>query len=351
MPQRVTSVVFLATGVAGLLLLAGLALWRIDPEAWARTGPRWRRRLVAAGLAILAATGVAPAQPAASRPVGNAPAATAPARKDLARTPEWGHLAAAWTQAEEALHFARGLYPFDQKGQRALLDSLNLALKDVDALLAMDCLSAPEAGLLKEDLQDLIREIADRRPSDPDGLVSCYEPILGVTYHTAEAAEALSKRLLLLEKLASARTVQPEVIYKVLATAEDQVRQIDGEGLKQMPEDARAKAVQSREAAKAHLPRIRAKVAGPFRTAGGRGPTSRCSGGGCYRMLGAGRSSTDAYAKTACPGARCDSCLHGVGPGPGDQIRYPYQRGWGRIELRPGLDRRGAVAPFQEDAG
>lgn len=267
MPQRVTSVVFLATGVAGLLLLAGLALWRIDPEAWARTGPRWRRRLVAAGLAILAATGVAPAQPAASRPVGNAPAATAPARKDLARTPEWGHLAAAWTQAEEALHFARGLYPFDQKGQRALLDSLNLALKDVDALLAMDCLSAPEAGLLKEDLQDLIREIADRRPSDPDVLVSCYEPILGVTYHTAEAAEALSKRLLLLEKLASARTVQPEVIYKVLATAEDQVRQIDGEGLKQMPEDARAKAVQSREAAKAHLPRIRAKVAGPFRTA------------------------------------------------------------------------------------
>lgn len=267
MPQRLTSVVLLATGVVGLLLLAGLALWRIDPEAWARTGPRWRRRLVAAGLAILATTGVASAQPAATRPPCDAPAATAPARKDFARTPEWGRLAAAWTQAEEALSGARGLYPFDQKGQRALLDSLNLALTDVDALLAIDCLSAPEAGLLKVDLQDLIREVADRRCTDPDVLVTCYTPIVGVWYHTTEAAEALSKRLLLLEKLASARKVQPEVIYNVLATAEGQVCQIDGEGLKQMPEGDRAKAIQAREAAKAHLSRIRAKVAGPFRTA------------------------------------------------------------------------------------
>ncbi|HNW92119.1 MAG TPA: hypothetical protein PKM88_04325 [bacterium] len=56
MIDRTTGLLITATGV---LLVAALLMLGVDLRRAAQTGPRWRRRLVAAGLALLAALGVA----------------------------------------------------------------------------------------------------------------------------------------------------------------------------------------------------------------------------------------------------------------------------------------------------
>ena len=72
MPQRVVNAWLVAVGLAGL---AAVGLWAFcgrDARAAARTGPRWKRVLLAAGLAMLAAFGWAPSPSEAREP---APAA------------------------------------------------------------------------------------------------------------------------------------------------------------------------------------------------------------------------------------------------------------------------------------
>jgi hypothetical protein len=58
MPYRLGSVVGVLAGLAGLTLLAVVLLRDGDARRAARTGPRWRRRLIGAALVLLAAIGI-----------------------------------------------------------------------------------------------------------------------------------------------------------------------------------------------------------------------------------------------------------------------------------------------------
>jgi hypothetical protein len=56
MPQRVTGI---CTAVAGLCFVMFLVLLRFDLQRAAKTGPRWKRNLVTAGLVVLTTLGLA----------------------------------------------------------------------------------------------------------------------------------------------------------------------------------------------------------------------------------------------------------------------------------------------------
>ena len=61
MPIRFTTVI---VGILGLMLLGALVCCGADPQQAARTGPRWKRWLIGAALALLALVGVVVVQPA-----------------------------------------------------------------------------------------------------------------------------------------------------------------------------------------------------------------------------------------------------------------------------------------------
>jgi HAMP domain-containing protein len=50
--------ILIALGIFGLILVAGLLLLRYDLKRASESGPRWKRRLVAAGIIVLAAVGL-----------------------------------------------------------------------------------------------------------------------------------------------------------------------------------------------------------------------------------------------------------------------------------------------------
>ena len=86
MPQRVANVLTLVLGIAGLAVVAALVLAGADLRRAARTGPRWKRALVAAGLALLtwAAPASAPPEPCYFRPPPIRPEMFDPAKRPVA---------------------------------------------------------------------------------------------------------------------------------------------------------------------------------------------------------------------------------------------------------------------------
>lgn len=126
MPQRITSVLTVILGLAGVLALGVLIVLRIDARRAAATGPKWKRKLIAAGLALLAFTGAnALAEPPLGatcydmmvvRPTSQQAAA------DLAKQPAWQRLCQTWAQAQDVASGGMGRYPFDKAGQKKLLD-------------------------------------------------------------------------------------------------------------------------------------------------------------------------------------------------------------------------------------
>lgn len=58
MPYRTVGYLVYVLGLAGLFAIAGLVLIGADLRASARTGPRWKRRLVGAGLLLLGTVGI-----------------------------------------------------------------------------------------------------------------------------------------------------------------------------------------------------------------------------------------------------------------------------------------------------
>ncbi|MBM4042028.1 MAG: hypothetical protein FJ290_26330, partial [Planctomycetes bacterium] len=118
--------------LAGVVVVAALVLLGLDAWRAARTGPRWRRRLVGAGLSLLALLGVAPTASAAEAPSK----LVAADGKPLADSVEWKALDAAWREASDVASGKRGPYPFDNAGKKRLLEALATATKDVEALQA-----------------------------------------------------------------------------------------------------------------------------------------------------------------------------------------------------------------------
>ncbi len=84
MPQRAMNLIL---AVLGLLAVAGLLLAGADIYRAARTGPGWKRRLVTAGLFLLAMLGVTSCEKK-DRPVCYRPMILPPARQSLERLPQ-----------------------------------------------------------------------------------------------------------------------------------------------------------------------------------------------------------------------------------------------------------------------
>jgi len=70
MPHRLLNIWTVVLGLAALVIVALMVMFGADLVRAARTGPRWKRRMIAASLAVLAAIGVniAAAQPQRPRP-------------------------------------------------------------------------------------------------------------------------------------------------------------------------------------------------------------------------------------------------------------------------------------------
>lgn len=231
-------------GVAGILLLGVLALAGVDAHAAARSGPRWRRVLAAAGLCLLASCGFGPAgrEPASAAP---AAAAGGAATDDLRQDARWKQLSSAWQEASEIASGKRGAYPFDQAGQKRVLASLAKAAANVDALRKAGLLSEPEAGLLKKELDVLVVGVQSKRPTEMK-LATCYKPMM--VQPARESLDRLAERLPVIEKLVESRTLHPAAVSRVLGAIEADLATLkDDQQVSRLTPDQQAKAEETRK--------------------------------------------------------------------------------------------------------
>ena len=260
MPQRALG---LLTGLCGLALVMALIVVGLDLRRAARTGPQWKRRLLAAGLVVVGMLGLYACDGGEPGDGGSATStvtAGGPADSDLARTPEWQRLTATWSEAEQIASGKRGDYPFDEAGKKRMLERLAEVGTDIGALEAEGVLTAAEAGLLTKELATLTEGVQAKRPTAMI-VASCYE-VMGVQ-PARESMERLAVRLPLLAQLAAAETLRSEVLKKALGTVEQDLVTLREPGaLGQLPEEKRAEAEQLRDAAAGHVRRIRARLAG-----------------------------------------------------------------------------------------
>jgi len=265
MPQRTANFLLGVLGLAGLvvLVLLGADLYRS-----ARTGPRWKRRLVAAGLVLLGWLGMAPAAdkaPPLIEPVVDRPVETAVKTPQLKPDPltssrQWRFITLTWQRADDAASGRLGAYPFNKAGKKYIVDSLARSAKQIDELAAKDLLTAAEAGMLKAEIQTLTAAIGRTRPVGVK-MPACYTaPALTPA---RDSMERLTARTALLAKLAAAKTLRPEVIEKATASVRRDVRTLDNpKHLARLPESKRADAVKVRDAAKKQLATIRSRLLG-----------------------------------------------------------------------------------------
>ncbi len=241
--------------LAGVLVVAAIALLGYDAWRAARTGPRWRRRLVTAGLALLAMLGAAPGASAAEAP-GKLVAADGNA---MAESTEWKALDATWREASEVASNKRGPYPFDAAGKKRLLDALATATKDVDALQARGLVSEAEAGLLKQDLGVLVTAVQMKRPTEMK-MATCYAP-MPYTAPAQLGIRRLTARLPLLEKLAAAEKVNPNAVRKILDSVTQDLALLSAKHDRAPLSAAdRARAEELRKAVESHVARLKTAV-------------------------------------------------------------------------------------------
>ena len=238
MPQRITGVLTVVLGLAGVLALGVLIVLRIDARRAAATGPKWKRRLIAAGLALLAVTGVSalaePPPMAKCYDMGLVRPASQRTASELGKHPAWQRLCQTWAQAQDVASGGMGRYPFDRAGQKKLLEALAVGETDVVALLAAGVVSQAEANLLTADLKVLAQRVREYRPTEMR-MATCYKPV-SIMEVTRERVKGVRGRLELLEKLAEQKTIQPAVVYKVLAGVERQLAVAGPEVLKAIGE-------------------------------------------------------------------------------------------------------------------
>jgi hypothetical protein len=251
MSDRLLNIVL---AIAGVLVVAAIAVLGYDAYRAARTGPRWRRRLVGAGLMLLAALGIPGCSSAAEAPAGQ----SEPDSKGLAGSPEWKRIEPTWREADEVASGRRGPYPFDEAGQKKLLGALAAAVEDVDALLRRGILNDAEAGLLKQDLAQLTHGVQAKRPTELK-MATCYKPMMYLP--ARDSMERLTARLPLLENLAASEKVHAAVARKVLASIERDIATLsDPKLLHTLPEADRPKAEEVRRAAADHAAKLKAAL-------------------------------------------------------------------------------------------
>jgi hypothetical protein len=205
---------------AGLVAVAALVMMGIDLHRAAVTGPHWKRRLVTAGLVLLAALGLGSCNRAGSTggTVVSGPVDSTP---DLTKSAQWQRLVAAWKDGEVVAAGARGEYPFDDDGKKKLLARIGAAGKDIDALADAHLLSNTEATLLQTELVRLTQSVEAMRTTGERGW-SCYL-VWGPHVELDESRQRLADRVPLLKKLAVSERLQPQVLQMIIEGAQQEL--------------------------------------------------------------------------------------------------------------------------------
>ncbi len=220
MPQRVTTILTMALGVLGLAVLAALIVFRADLGRAATTGPRWKRRLVGAGLLLLATIGASAPGGQPPSPTGlakdNAPA-TAPAVDPVAAA--WERIDRAWDHAEALAGGRRGEKPFDVAGKKAALAEVDSVAREIAELVRSGGITAPEAALLRAELE-LTRQGLAAMPPQPvvpkDEETDYQSPWTGKTFVMARIKSAGAA----LKAMAAQDRLNPRVVARALPAIE-----------------------------------------------------------------------------------------------------------------------------------
>jgi hypothetical protein len=200
--------------ITGLVLVLGYLFFRYDLKRASESGPRWKRRLVCAGILVLSMMGIVSCAQeekikddagAVSPAVTGAPTVAA-IGNELAESPEYKKVLAIF---EEAKPYAGSRVSFEE--DRVVIEKkLNEIPGLSDKLFSRGLISAEEAGLLKSEVERVIHLVY----SEPPFGVMCYmkdfPPI------AEKSIKEISSRLPLLIKLVESGKVHPAVIEKIL---------------------------------------------------------------------------------------------------------------------------------------
>lgn len=252
--------------IFGSVLVIALIILGRDLHRAARTGPTWKRKLVAAGLVLLGAFGIGSGcVDRAGSGDGSGFASVnfddpIPPGQSLVETYHWRHLQSVWREAHEIGSGARGAYPFDREGKQRVLDDITTVASNLEKLEDAELLTAAEAGLLAEELGLLKNRVLAKRPTEMQN-ATCY--MTAMVLPGRESLDRLNARLPLLEELADSDTVQLQVVSKVLGTVDKDLDTLaDEETLDQLPDDEKAEAEAVVREARELVERIRDTLTG-----------------------------------------------------------------------------------------
>ncbi len=241
--------------LGGFLVVSIALLLGIDMRRAARRGPRWRRRLIGAGLATLAAIGLLPAAEASPRSAGERLRVLCAGDEDLAGTEEWKSIEATWAEAEEVASGKRGDYPFDQAGKDRLLGDLKKTDERIGALVQRGLLSESEAGLLRKDRDEMKSGVEEKRPKEMEN-ATCYEG-MALPVQARLSFQDLSTRLPLIEGIVKDGKVHPAAAKKVLVSVEADLAVLSSDAeMAKLPAEERPDAEKMRDAVKAGVEAI-----------------------------------------------------------------------------------------------
>jgi hypothetical protein len=209
----------------GLAFVVGLTIAGIDAARSIESGPRWKRRLLTAGIMLMTALGFSSCLKAKKIELSSVSATEQMKAQtgavDLQDDPAWNQIAAAWKEAEEIGSFKRGAYPFDRAGKWDLLNSLEEADANLLKLQYAGKLGKPEMVYLGTELQRLSQGVQGVRTTEELNM-TCYMPgfILGKPkpLPSKKALNYLQDRLLLVQKMTESNTLNPAVAAKVTTT-------------------------------------------------------------------------------------------------------------------------------------
>jgi hypothetical protein len=250
-----------AAAILGVIVVLILALAGIDFLRVSRTGPGWKRKIITAGIFLLAGFGLI----SAGQILTKSPAAFADVNPDkkvkgerLLETAEWKRLESVWKEAHEIASGERGMYPFDEKGKKKILSELEESKSDIARLWKSGFLSKVESELLTTGIVILYEGVASKRPTEMKR-ATCYLPV-NMGYRTKKSLDRLSERLPLIEKFAAAEIIQPAVASKVVATIEEDLKNLDEEAERIYSGKDKEKIRTTREAAQKLIKKIQERM-------------------------------------------------------------------------------------------
>ena len=221
-------------GLLGLLALAVLLLFGRNLDRAASTGPRWKRRLVAAGMMLLAGLGLMPgcrpepkqesAKPTGQQKNTNQTLSAKPAQRQVGarlvlakQKTGLDAIADVYHRAEAIAAGKKGPYPFDRAGKKKILADLDDAMVRARRLESAEKITRADADLLVTELGLLKKKVMSFRPTEMKN-ATCYEP--GRMRPYDDTKERLSKRLQVLEHMDARQKLNPKVVRLVRARME-----------------------------------------------------------------------------------------------------------------------------------